>query len=68
VFDDAENQFTQRNIYDDVYDARFLDMVISDAQNPDIVLYRYTNTPAQTVNSTLTGWFNSVIQFFIDHF
>jgi hypothetical protein len=68
VFDDAENQFTQRNIYDDVYDARFLDMVICDAQNPDIVLYQYTNTPAQTVNSTLTGWFNSVIQFFVDHF
>lgn len=68
VFDNAESQFTQRNIYDDVYDAVFRDLVVSDAQNTDTVLYQYTYTPAQTVNSTLTGWFNSVIQFFSDHF
>lgn len=68
VFQNNEDRYTQHNVYDDVYDAVFADLVISDAQDTDTVLYDYRLTPDQTINSVLTGWFNSVVAFFVDHF
>jgi len=68
VFQNNDERYTQHNIFDDVYDAVFTDLVISDTQNPDTVLYDYRLTPDQTINSVLTGWFNAVVNFFVDHF
>lgn len=68
VFKNTDLRFTQHNIYDDVYDAVFSDLVISDPQNLDTVLYAYRLSPDQTINSILNGWFNAVIDFFVDHF
>ena len=68
VFENNNAQFTQHNIYDDVYDAVFDNLQISDAQNSASILYEYRLTPDQTINSTISGWFNAVIDFFVDHF
>ncbi|NLI22031.1 MAG: hypothetical protein GX418_10875 [Clostridiales bacterium] len=68
VYRQRTERFTQRNIYDDVYDAVFTDLVIRDPQNEDTVLYEYRLSPDQTINSIITGWFNTVIDFFSDHF
>ena len=43
-------------------------LVISDVQDPATVLYEYRLTPDQTINSLITGWVNSVVDFFVDHF
>ena len=68
VFQNHQDRYTQHNIYDDVYDAVFNNLVISDVQDPATVLYEYRLTPDQTINSLITGWVNSVVDFFVDHF
>lgn len=68
VFQNHENRYTQHNIFDDVYDAIFNNLVIRDVKNPETILYKYTLAPDQTINSIITGWVNSIINFFVDHF
>ena len=68
VFDNTSDRFTQHNIYDDVYDAVFNDLVITDPNDANTVYYEYRLTPDQTINSIITRWFNSVVDFFVDHF
>jgi hypothetical protein len=68
VFQNQGSRYTQHNIYDDVYDGVFTDLVIRDTQNTDSILYQYTLTPDKTINSVITGWINSVIDFFVENF
>lgn len=63
-----KDEYSQRYVYDDVYDAVFIDPVIHDANNSNSLLYAYTLTQRQTINSTITGWFNAVVNFFLDNF
>ncbi len=68
VYENTEEQYTQRYIFDDVYDAVFKDIVIYDAQDANKVLYSYNLAERRTINSIVTGWFKSITQFFVDHF
>jgi len=68
VFENNSERFTQRNIYDDVYDAVFVDLVIASADNPKAILYQYRLTQEETINTVINRWVNSVIDFFVDHF
>ena len=68
VFENTQSQFTQHNIFDDVYDAVFTDLTVSDTENAASVLYAYRLSPDQTINSIINGWVNSVIDFFVEHF
>ena len=51
-----------------MYDAVFNDLVITDPNDANTVYYEYRLTPDQTINSIITRWFNSVVDFFVDHF
>ena len=68
VFENNSERFTQRNIYDDVYDAVFVDLAIASADNPKAILYQYRLTQEETINTVINRWVNSVIDFFVDHF
>ncbi|MEA4999331.1 MAG: hypothetical protein VB087_08105 [Candidatus Limiplasma sp.] len=68
VFENQGEQFTQHNIYDDVYDAVFTDLTIADAENPQAILYEYRLNREETINTIINRWVNNVIDFFVDHF
>lgn len=63
-----ENEYSQRFLYDDVYDAVFVNPLIRNVDDPDTVYYLYELTQRQTINSTITRWFNSVVDFFMNNF
>ena len=68
VFENQGENFTQHNIFDDVYDAVFTDLSIADAENPKTVLYAYQLNQEETINAVINRWVNNVIDFFVDHF
>lgn len=63
VFNNIDGHYTQHNIYDDVYDAVFNDLVVSDAQNTASVLYAYTLSAEENVGTILTEWFHNLASF-----
>lgn len=63
-----DDEYSQRFLYDDVYDAVFISPVVRNAENQDKIEYAYELTQRQTFNSTITRWVNTVVDFFLNNF
>jgi hypothetical protein len=63
-----DEKLSQRFLYDDVYDAVFINPIVRDAQNPSNVLFSYTRAQRETINGTIQRWFRTVTDFFVNNF
>ena len=63
-----DEKVSQRFLYDDVYDAVFINPIIRDTENPLKVLFSYEHTRRQTINSTIQDWFKTMVDFFVNNF
>ncbi|MBP3452477.1 MAG: hypothetical protein J6M20_02040 [Clostridia bacterium] len=61
-------RFSQTNLYDDVYDAVFIDPVITDPQSSHSIYYQYRFTGLEALSNTLTSFMEDVVNFFATHF
>ena len=64
----SEGKYSQRYYSDDVYDTVVIDPIICDAEDPRKIYYAYTLVTTQTINARISGWFISLVDFFIDNF
>ncbi len=63
-----QDEYSQRFLADDVYDAVFVSPQIRNVDDPDTVYYLYELEKRQTINSTITRWVNTIVEFFVDNF
>ena len=61
-------ELSQRFLYDDVYDAVFINPIVRDVQNPSNVLFSYVHAQPETINSMIQRWFQTMTNFFINNF
>ena len=64
----TDDHYSQSNLWDDVYDARFVDLVIRDAHEESTLLYAHQHNAAERVLSTAHDLWKRVTTFFMDHF
>ena len=62
----ADDVYSQSNIADDVYDARFVDLVVRDANDGGSVLYSYQLSPVRRVLRSLNSGWQKVVSFFLN--
>lgn len=67
VWKDADN-YSHANLSDDVYDAVFIDPVLTDIDNPDAILYAYQLSGFQKARLALGEAWNKVTAFFLTFF
>lgn len=61
-------RFSQTNLHDDVYDAVFIDPVISRPENERHIYYSYRYIGVEAVLHTIEEIFEGAIAFFANHF
>lgn len=61
-------RFSQTNLHDDVYDARFIDLAITDPEDAKQLYYRYQYTGLDLVSHEATELMKKVIDFFASNF
>lgn len=61
-------RFSQTNLHDDVYDARFIDLVIHQPDNDRQLYYRYQFAGLEQVAHVITEVFKTTINFFATRF
>lgn len=59
---------SQRFIYDDVYDAVFVNLVIRHPQEMERMLYKYERASRETLNTRIITWVRSIVEFIGDYF
>lgn len=61
-------RFSQTNLYDDVYDAVFIDPVIRDLDDEKSIFYQYTLQGTQAMEYTFQNVIGNILDFFVEHF
>jgi len=61
-------RFSQTNLYDDVYDAVFIDPVITDPDNSKNIYYQYRYTGMDAISNALRNLMEDTINFFATTF
>lgn len=64
----TDERYSQLNIWDDVYDAVFTDLVISDGQDGNTTLYAYRMNAVQKAGRSIRDAWDSVLSFFMERF
>ncbi len=61
-------RFSQTNLYDDVYDAVFIDPVITDPDNSKTIYYQYRFLGMEAITHALRNFMEDVVNFFATTF
>lgn len=64
----STERFSQTNLHDDVYDARFINPVITSADDDHAIYYQYRYTGLSTLEHAITDFLQDVVNFFADNF
>lgn len=63
-----DDRYSQTNLYDDVYDAVFLNTVITGVEDSSSVYYEYRSDDLLNVEESAQGMVDKVLDFFVEHF
>lgn len=62
------DQYSQENIVSDVYDARFIDLTVANANDPAQIYYAYRLDDLETLQKRISDMTDTVVNFFLDFF
>lgn len=63
-----DEDYSQRNLHDDVYDGVFTDLIIRNPADPEEVYHSYVLTERQTINGAIQDFFSRLSTFFVNNF